>query len=1049
MKRKGEALLQALVAQGLITEEDLDTAKLNLWLRGAELTPPAILEELCLSGRISKEVLQQLETVSSGPTHPVAETNDRPPALDALPDRFTQVEPLGAGGMGTVVRAFDTVLQRWVAIKVLRPSLANLARVLEEARAQAQVEHPHVCPIYDVVEDPKAPFIVMRYIPGPSLGHLSGRLSAQQVAKLGAQLAQALDAAHRRGLLHRDVKPANVLVESVGGEPQAVLLDFGIAREEREVLAGTPGFIAPEVLRGEEASERSDVFGLGATLFAALAGKPPMSGSILQLVDEIRQQSWRPPSLPPSVPEDLRLIVAKALAADPNLRYPTAHALAEDLHRFLAGEPVLAHPPSRWYRLKKRVGQRPGTYLAVFSASLAVLAAGGVLIWNWREAKLQASLRNSLLTQVMSIENQWRATVSRDVHSITQERKQMLAKLEESVALARKQGLAEASLLLLQGRGFLSLGEVARARQSLEEARKLGLDNTDLRQALGIALLREWQEQEELARRIQNRELRISRERELERKLRDPARSLLQSLRLEPSSHLLAAQLAISEGNFQEAQMQAEKALTTAAWPYEAELLAGDACLGQARLLADQGKYDQAQAELQKASRHYARAATLAPSLVASHLGEANTFLEWGNVAVETGMPPEEWWAKARQAAELAQTVDGESLQVGATLAMVALREMDFAARRGKDSSLAFSRLQGATDAILRLNPKDSRALGLKGIGLRLQAISQPDRETATKLQAEALRYLEAALEQDPTDTLVRNNVGLIHLENGMLAWQQGADPRRHLEQAAQAFQALLQDAPDSRAALDNLGATFWLLAESHGWKGESLEPWMTQAEQALEKARLSNPQDVVALTNLAVCAMSRASYKLRLGEAGDAELRAAERFLQQVRIINPQEPTLATNQLRLLWLRMRQAQRTGGDTGALFQQGQRLVAAIQDLGSNPEALGLAAGIYLIYARQVPKAVRERLFQQAAKLLGDALSQAPKEPELLLFAAELSLCSQRRYLPRGFSLAELETRWREGFPIHRALAGLIAGQPTSPTLESLAPGLFGELALCR
>ncbi|MFN3414557.1 MAG: hypothetical protein ACK42L_10915, partial [Thermoanaerobaculum sp.] len=427
-------------------------------------------------------------------------------------------------------------------------------------------------------------------------------------------------------------------------------------------------------------------------------------------------------------------------------RYESGQAFALDLQRFLAGEPVLAHPTSHWYRLKKRVAQRPSTFLAGFLASVAVLGAFGTLLWSWRQAKLQASLRSSLLTQVMSIDQTWRATVSRDVHSTTHERKQLLAKLEESVALARKQGLAEASLLLLQGRGFLSLGEVAKARQSLEEARKLGLDNAELRQALGLALLREWQEEEELARRIPNRELRTSRQRELEKKLREPARALLQSLSLEPSAHLLAAQLAISEGNYQEAQVRAEKALATAAWPYEAELLAGDACLGQARLLADQGKYEEAQAELEKASRHYARAATLAPSLVASHLGQAHTFLEWGNVMVETGQPPEPWWAKAKHAAQQAKTVDAENPQVSTTLALVAVREMDFAARRGKDPSLPFSQLQEATEAMLRLNPKDARALGLKGIGLRLLALWQRHPEAAAKLQAEALQYLQAAL---------------------------------------------------------------------------------------------------------------------------------------------------------------------------------------------------------------------------------------------------------------------------------------------------------------
>ncbi|MFN3414429.1 MAG: hypothetical protein ACK42L_10265, partial [Thermoanaerobaculum sp.] len=264
-----------------------------------------------------------------------------------------------------------------------------------------------------------------------------------------------------------------------------------------------------------------------------------------------------------------------------------------------------------------------------------------------------------------------------------------------------------------------------------------------------------------------------------------------------------------------------------------------------------------------------------------------------------------------------------------------------------------------------------------------------------------------------------------------------------------QAFQALLQDAPNAQAALDNLGATFWLLAEVHAWKGEDPEPFLNRAQAALEQALRGNPQDVVALTNLAVCAMSRARHKLWHGQSADAELEVAENFLQKVQAFNPQEPTLATNQLRLSWLKMQQAQQAGAKTGALFEEGQRWEAAIHDLDSNPEALGLAAGIRLVHARQTPKGIRQRLFQQAAKLLGEALRQAPREPELLAFAAEFALCSRRTYLPHGLSLPELERRCLQGSPIHRAMAAWLTGTAANPPLETLAPGLARELAPCR
>lgn len=1049
VSRELERLLDELLARGILSPEDVAAARSRLLLRGADDSPAALLQELHSSGKLPRQLVEEGETLTEARTVPMGASGEKVPSAFSLPQRFTHVETLGSGGMGTVYKAFDTVLERWVAIKVLSKPVANLHALLHEARAQAQVEHPNVCPIYEVNEAGEAPFIVMRYVPGVSLAHLCGRLSPVQVAKIGAQLARALQAAHERQLLHRDIKPGNVLVETTGDEVHASLVDFGLSQESREVIAGTPAFMAPELLSGSPPSASSEVFSLGATLYAALAGQPPLKGSWSEVLAALQRPNWQPPPLPASVPEDLTLIVAKALSVDPQKRYTSAQALGEDLERFLAGQAVAAHPPSRWYVLQKHFTRHRATYLAAGLALVVVVGSMGSFFWYWRLGKVQASLRSTLLTSVLAIENQWRAALTREGQNISQKRQQLLQELQASVDLARQKGLAESSLLLLQGRAFMALGEYQQARHALEQARAMGLKSPELHQALGLVLLSQWQQEQELARRIPNRELRQAREAEIHQTLREPARELLRSLSLDPSAHLLAARLAFSEGNFEEALRRGEKARMAADWPYEVEQLLADCYLAQARKFADQGDYPQALEQLDKALEHYQRATLLAPSLTAAILGQANAWLEKANVAAETGEKPQPWWAKAEEAAEKAAAVDPENRQVWESLALLALRQMDFAARRGASAESAFARLERAVSALLARHPGDAYALGLQGIGLRLLAFGANTREQAATLNNQALSYLARSLQGDATNTLVANNLGLLHLEVAQDSLRQGKDPQANLEAALQAFQALLQHAPEQQAALDNLGATHWVMAAVQLWRGEDFSPHLGQAEEALTKARTRNPQDAVALTNLALCAMLRATHKLWQDQDPLPELQAAEELLSTVSTLNPQEPTLLPNFLRWHWLKLKRARQRGEDPRLLLRQAQGLVKNKNQLASDSEALGMWAGLHLAASAAKGGQGRNQLRREASQALGKALSLAPQDPELLLLSGELAICSHGRFLPSGLSLSELSQRlksWQQ-FPVHQALASLLPG--ADPSLVPLPPGLKRELVQCR
>ena len=270
------------------------------------------------------------------------------PAPDrVVADRYVLKAPLGRGGMGVVWHAHDTVLGRAVAVKevVLPPSLPDderrsaHARVMREARAAARLNHPGAVTLYDVVQDQGHPFIVMELVPASTLADLvrtGGPLPPGQVAEIGGQLAGALEAAHRAGIVHRDVKPGNVMVAEDGG---VKLADFGVASLQGDpqltatgLVLGSPAYMAPEQAAGEPSGPPADFWALGATMFFAVEGEPPFDkGTSIATLAAVVNEDPRPmPRAGPLAP-----VIGALLAKDPADR-PSGPRLRADLER-LAG----------------------------------------------------------------------------------------------------------------------------------------------------------------------------------------------------------------------------------------------------------------------------------------------------------------------------------------------------------------------------------------------------------------------------------------------------------------------------------------------------------------------------------------------------------------------------------------------------------------------------------------------------------------------------------------------------------------------------------------
>ena len=295
--------------------------------------------------------------------------------------KFVRVAKLGTGGMGEVWKAWDVELSRWVALKFLRGGNDDeLARFRREAQMAGRLSHPNIAAIYEIGDVAGRPFIAMQLVDGRTLMQLRSR-DLRRLARLAAAAARAVAFAHERGVVHRDLKPDNVMVAA---DDHVYVMDFGLARPMEGAsrvsvtgcVVGTPGFMAPEQARGERVDGRADVYGLGATLYALLAGAPPFEGAnVLQVLQAVQEREPRPlRKIDPAIPRELETIVLKCLEKERGRRYGSMTDLADDLDRWLAGEPILAHGPSTVYRLRKAVARHRGLSIAV-AATIVLLPA--------------------------------------------------------------------------------------------------------------------------------------------------------------------------------------------------------------------------------------------------------------------------------------------------------------------------------------------------------------------------------------------------------------------------------------------------------------------------------------------------------------------------------------------------------------------------------------------------------------------------------------------------------------------------------------------------
>ncbi len=886
--------LQEPTLRGFLGPESIDDDTLNRLAREAEAQ--ALEDEIVVDDTTSDRAVRTRAAAST------ADPFERFPVTEW--DRYEIEEFIGRGGMGDVFKAKDPRLGRYVALKFLRRDDPDLVeRFTREAQAQARIDHDNVCPVYEVGEIEGHSYIAMQYVAGGSLKQVTDLLSLRQKVQIMQSVADALHAAHLAGLIHRDIKPGNILVEHQPDEGwRPFVVDFGIARDVDShdltvtgMVLGTPAFCAPEQIRGETSKLdwRTDVYGLGATLYWFVTGQSPYEGGYPEIITGVAEREPEAPRrLNADVPVDLETIILKCLEKEPDRRYATAREVAEDLQRYLSGEPIQARRTSLIYKISKKIRKHKVLTAVALAAAIVMAILVAMSVRAEIEGRRRAAVAQHFVEQAKEIEGLARVAAMMPLHDRSLERQTILDRMEAiRHEMAEVGEIASGPGHYALGRGHLTLGNLDDAERNLREAISEGYDSPGVATSLGLVLGQLYDRELRLARRTSDPELREARVREIESSLRDQALEHLRSsggLRLEAPAYVEGL-IAYYEGDLDTALAKAEQAYADAEWLYEAKKFSGDIHLEMGTKLAQEGEYDSALQAFLEAGEDYEEAANIArsdPGIQEIDCGRWTMVME---LEGRRGVTAKNAFDSAVAACGRAVAIDPNRSGVHERLARLYWQRADLANDRGDDPVPYLDHAVAAAERAIAIDPVSSVAHATLGGALIVAAQYHQGqgRDPQPDLR-KAVANLQQAVELDPASVLSYDDLGYAWERTAKYEMSVGRDPKPSLERALDAYERAIELEPDYANPYNNAGIARWRLALFEHRTGQSPFATLSEAITAFDAAVDRNPNYHYAFANRGLAWRTLALVEFEAGRDPTDAVEAARSDLARALELNP-----------------------------------------------------------------------------------------------------------------------------------------------------------------
>jgi len=859
-----------------------------------------------LAGSLAENIAASSEPVRFGPYQVVGE--------------------IGHGGMGAVYRAMrtDGEYRKAVAIKLVRQGVDSddmRRRFMSERQILANLDHPNIARLLDGgTTEGGLPFIVMEYVDGTPIDAYCDAAGLPTRARLNVFLhvCRAVDYAHRNLVIHRDIKPGNILV-SRDGAPK--LLDFGIAKllspdplstaPEQTVTAMrmmTPEFASPEQVRGERVTTAGDVYSLGVVLYVLLTGHRPYrvtTGAPEEIIRAVCDQDpLRPSSVitktetekrgeatvqitPDTVSRtrdgdilklrralrgDLDNILLVAMQKEPDRRYGSVGALAADIERYLDGEPVQARASTWAYLLGKKVRKHPVSVAASILALITILALGGMWLRARWQTFAQVQVAQQFTQDAERIELILRSVYLSPLHDTRQERdelRQRMKAMETRVQQADETGKVFGECAL--GRALLAFEDYEGARRHLEAAWRSGYRSPDAACALGLTLVRLYQKEKGEVDAIRNQERREAKLKQLLATYRDPA---LEYLRAGEHAEIVTPEyvmgvIAYLENRYADCLKKAQEAIEKVPWYYEAKILEGDAYLEQANQKRNSGDCDGAMSTYEMADKVYREAGRIGESDPRTYARIANVWkLAMFSELYGPSRDMAELLRRTTAAAEDALRADPDNADVHVLLSNAYRMFGEYELRSGQDPTEWIEKSVADAELALRGNPTDSTTYASIGAAYVLmgQFESEHGRDPMPTFDR-AVDCLEHASRLGPTNDTAIMNLANCYRAKAEFQLGHGQDPRKALKAGIRNLERAIELFPMFANIYNNLGNCnqdlgLWEMA--HGGNPTTS---FDSAVRAHRKALELNPKHAFADGNLGNDYASIARYRMSCGQ--------------------------------------------------------------------------------------------------------------------------------------------------------------------------------------